>query len=324
MADTCLLCGCDQFEPVSHRDRHGAPLETVMCRGCGCVTNDPIPSDADLAAFYRSDYRSEYKGAAEPRMRQIWRNFDRMEAHLRDNASFYAGRRQCLDLGSGSGEFAFMASRLGIGCLGIEPNAPYAAYSRDKLGLDVRTQTLEETRFEPGSFDLIRLSHVLEHMRDPVRSLKVLREWLTDDGILYIEVPDLIDEARRKVRGRIFHYGHIFNFSPSTMRSAAARAGLEELVQSAARYGDVTAGFFKKGRETTPDEARSDDNAARVRAALATHNARLVPDPERGNALTRAVSTASARLHEIVAARRFSSPRAIADHFAQRLARGAP
>jgi SAM-dependent methyltransferase len=323
MAEPCQLCGTDAFETVSERDRHGNPLRTVMCRGCGSVTNDPIPTDEELAAFYRSDYRTEYKGVAEPRMRQVWRNFGRLEAHIGANAEFYSGRRKCLDLGSGSGEFMFMAGRLGIECVGVEPNAPYAAYSRDRLGLNVMTQTLEETAFAAGSFDLIRLSHVMEHMREPVRSLKVLRDWLTDDGILYIEVPNVLDEAARKVRGRIFHYGHIFNFSPWTFRAAAGLAGLEELPGSLTRYAEHTMGFFARGGAIAQEAARSAENAARVAEAMAGHNARLVPRPQGGNAVGRGISTTSTRVWEMIAARRFDSPRAIADHFAERLARSA-
>ncbi|MDP3896718.1 MAG: methyltransferase domain-containing protein, partial [Mesorhizobium sp.] len=166
----CQLCGAHDFEVVSERDRHGGALRTVLCLGCGSVTNDPIPSDAELEAFYRSDYRTSYKGTPEPRARQIWRNFDRIERHVRANRQFYDGRSRCLDLGSGSGEFMYMAGGMGIDCIGVEPNEPYAAYARGRLGLNVLTQTLEATEFPAGQFDLIRLSHVMEHMREPVRS----------------------------------------------------------------------------------------------------------------------------------------------------------
>ncbi|MBX3577083.1 MAG: class I SAM-dependent methyltransferase [Rhizobiaceae bacterium] len=321
MSEPCRLCGSTLSEPVSERDRHGGALRSIVCMGCGSVTNDPIPSDEELAAFYRSDYRVSYKGTAQPRMRQVWRNFGRMEQHLKANAGFYAGRSACLDLGSGSGEFMFMARTLGIGCVGIEPNQPYADYSREVLGLDVATQTLEETSFDAGSFDLIRLSHVMEHMRDPVRSLAVLRGWLADRGILYIEVPNILFDAAHKRRGAIFHYGHIFNFSPWTFRAAARRAGFEELPASFQRYGTTTSGFFAKGQAAEPGDVKSPANGERVRDALARHHVRMLPEPDNGSAIARGVRSVGARLSKIVAARRFSSPRQIADHFAARLER---
>lgn len=319
MTVPCQLCGEADHKPVSQRDRHGKPLSTVVCTGCGVITNDPIPTDEELAAFYRSDYRTDYKGAAEPRLRQVWRNFGRLETHIAANRDIYGGRVKCLDLGSGSGEFMYLARALGLDCIGIEPNIGYAAYSRDKLGLDVRMQTLEETDFPEGSFNLIRLSHVLEHMREPVRSLKVLRRWLKPDGVAYIEVPNIEAEAERKMRGSLFHYGHVFNFNPFTLRLAAGLAGLVEHPASRARHAAAAAGFFSPGETFREIPAGARENAMQMKAVLDGHNARVVPQPREGSALGRFASTLSTRFGEIVAARRFSGLRAIADHFARRV-----
>ena len=319
MSDACQLCRTGVFDTVSERDRHGKPLKSVVCMGCGSVTNDPVPSDGELAAFYTSDYRIAYKGSASPRMRQVWRNFGRMEGHLRDNAEFYRDRKSCLDLGSGSGEFMFMAARMGIECVGVEPNRPYAEYTRETLGLTVAIQTLEETQFAPASFDLIRLSHVMEHMRDPVRSLTALREWLTDDGLIYIEVPNILFDAAHKRRGSIFHYGHIFNFNPWTFRAAARLSGFEEHPASIVRNVQMTGAFFRKGRHIDPSEAQNPENAMHVRNALRRHHMRILPEPDNASALARGVSMLRMRISERVKSRRFVTPRQIADHFAARI-----
>ena len=321
MTDSCPLCGGTERPVVSTADRHGKPLKTVICLNCGIVANDPIPTDDELAAFYRQDYRIEYKGAAEPRMRQVWRNFRGTEAHMREFRDYYEGRKRCLDLGSGSGEFMYLAGRIGIDCLGVEPNDGYSAYCREKLGLKVLSQTLEESEFPDGSFDLIRLSHVMEHMRDPVRSLKVLKRWLSDDGILYIEVPNIDRDATHKMRGRIFHFGHIFNFSPWTMRMTALLAGLEEDEESSKRNAHRTSGFFRKALiGSSPSDIVNRPKAQRTYDALIEHYKRAMPAPSEGSAIERGVATIRMRLGEIIAARRFDRPGDIADHFARQLA----
>ncbi len=316
MTESCQLCGGADHITISRKDRHGGDLVTVLCMNCGVVTNDPIPTDEELAAFYRSAYRKEYKGTAEPRMRQVWRNFSRLAAHVSAYRDIYDRREKCLDLGAGSGEFMFLAKALGIACTGIEPNEDYSAYCRDRLDLDVRTQTLEETKFAPGSFDLIRLSHVLEHMRDPVRSLKVLHRWLAKDGVLYIEVPDIAVEADRKVRGRLFHFGHIFNFNPYTLRLAAGLAGFEVLPEAEKRGAGRTGVFFHKSAGRFAMPAGGTKNAAGMKASMDSHFARAMPRPATGSALGRFVSVNRLRLREMLAAKRFASHRAIADHFA--------
>ena len=142
---------------VSEKDRHGDPLRTVICMETGLVRNDPIPGDEELAKFYSEDYRTSYKGAAKPRKRQIIRNFRRVADHIRTFRDVLTPAQKVLDVGAGSGEFAYLMTELGKDVTGIEPNACYAAYCREDLGLDVRTAHLAPGLFDTGKFDLIRL-----------------------------------------------------------------------------------------------------------------------------------------------------------------------
>lgn len=319
MTTDCTLCGARGSEIVSRTDRHGQPLMTVMCSGCGVVRNDPVPGEAELEAFYRQDYRKEYKGAAEPRLRQVWRNLDRLNQHFAEYRDVYAKGGAWLDLGSGSGEFAFLAKRLGAAVTAVEPNEDYAAYCRSKLDLEVTTGRMEDCGFGPGSFDLIRLSHVLEHLRDPVASLERLRGWLKPGGMIYIEVPDIEADARNKLRGRLFHYGHIFNYNPVTLRHVAGRAGLVEVQATAGRSAGRTAAFFVAGEGgLVPTEALI-RNADRIRAEMGAHNRRTLPEPKEGTAAGRFLTTIVARLREARAGARLKTHRAIADAAAHRL-----
>lgn len=326
MVQGCVLCGATGAEVVSERDRHGKPLVTVLCPGCGVVRNDPVPSEAELTEFYRRDYRQEYKGAAEPRLRQVWRNLDRLNRHFAEFGDIYGKGGDWLDLGSGSGEFTFLAGRIGARVTAVEPNEGYAEYCRAKLDLTVTTGRMEDCGFAPASFDLIRLSHVLEHMRDPLASLGTLKGWLRPGGVIYIEVPDIEADARNKLRGRLFHYGHIYNYNPVTLRHAAGLAGLVELPQTAARSAGRCSGFFTAGEGGTAGAEALAANAARMRAAMAAHNARTLPEPAEGTAAGRFFRTLAARLREARAGARLKTHRAIAEAAAgelrQVLARG--
>ena len=234
-------------EVVSDADRHGKPLRTVICMETGLVRNDPIPGDAELARFYAEDYRTAYKGAATPRRRQILRNFRRVADHVTRFRDVLDGADRVLDVGAGSGEFAYLLTRLGKVVTGIEPNAGYAAYCREDLGLDVETAHLAPDLFAPGTFDLIRLNHVLEHLNDPVGYLAMIADWLVPGGVLYVEVPNIETYAREKSRGNMFHWGHIFNFNPWTLRAAAGLAGLSEPEATVARSADTTGVFLQRG-----------------------------------------------------------------------------
>lgn len=315
----CILCGGMKHELVSERDRHGGLLCTRLCAGCGLIRNDPVPTEPELDAFYASAYRESYKGASVPRRRQVWRNFDRTKRHMLTYRDVYGQGGRWLDLGSGSGEFLYLARAMGAEVEGVEPHEGYCLYSRDTLGLPVRRATLDSSGYDPGSFDLIRLSHVLEHMRDPLRTLIQLRAWLRPGGVLYVEVPDIAEEARNRLRGRLFHYGHINNFDPVTLRALAGAAGLVELGRTKQRAAQTTGLFLTAGATLVPDAAALARNAVTMRAIMADHAKALLPRPPKGTVIGRFVGRVHERLREAVTASRFRCHRAIAEDAAQSL-----
>jgi len=342
------------LEVVSETDRHGRPLRTVIDMDTGLVRNDPVPGDAELATFYAEEYRTAYKGAARPRGRQALRNFRRAAAHIRGFADVYDGAGRVLDVGAGSGEFAYLMAARGKAVTGIEPNRGYAEYCRETLGLDVQTAHLAPDLFAAGRFDLIRLNHVLEHLNDPVRYLAMIAAWLAPGGTLYVEVPNIETYAREKSRGNMFHYGHIFNFNPWTLRAAAGLAGLDERADTRARCAGTTGVFLQvaggpgahptdarghggpgahlmvEGREDGPGAHPMGDGGADTRPATGPanpENAEKVRDLIRrhyagafrkGKAM-KPLSKLAARVEEMIGAGLAGGPRAIGDKIARTL-----
>ena len=261
-------------ELVSETDRHGRPLRTLICMETGLVRNDPVPSDEELTQFYADDYRVAYKGAAKPRRRQVLRNFRRAAEYVRTFRDVLDPAIHVLDVGAGSGEFAYLMARLGKTVKGIEPNSAYAAYCREALGLDVHTAHLSPDLFPPEQFDLIRLNHVLEHLNDPIAYLQQIASWLKEPGLLYVEVPNVEVYCREKSRGGMFHYAHIFNFNPWTLRTCAGLAGLVEAPETAQRTSGSTGVFFRRDVSAAQSIATENpENAQRVRALISAHYA---------------------------------------------------
>ena len=203
--------------------------------------------------------------------------------------------------------------RFSHACLGQEGRGGRAKqgllrlYCREELGLDVRTAHLGPDLFEGESFDLIRLNHVLEHLNDPVKYLAMIRAWLAPGGVLYIEVPNIEEECRIKTRGNIFHYGHIWNFNPWTLRAVAGLAGLGELDATRERSADTTGVVFRIGPVCSAVDLVNTDNAARVRDLIARHYA---GDFIKGKAVKPLVNLA-ARIEEVSSGFFAGTPREI-------------
>ncbi len=298
------------LQVVSQVDRHGKPLNTVIDMRTGLVRNDPIPDDETLAKFYSEDYRIEYKGQSRPRKRQILRNFRRAQAFYDKYDDVISGVNSVLDAGAGSGEFLYLASKFADTAKGIEPNREYAQYCKDDLGLDVTTAHFHPDVFAAGSFDLILLNHVLEHLNDPVRYLSLLAEWLSETGTIYVEVPDIDVMSTFHTKGRMFHFGHIFNFNPYTLRAVAKMAGLVELEATKGRGANTTGVFFVRGGDKQV-EPENRANAEQTLKLIKGHYA----GEFRAGKLKKPFKKVAGQIEETLSSRKYNTPKEIGDLF---------
>jgi SAM-dependent methyltransferase len=68
------------------------------------------------------------------------------------------------------------------------PDSPLDVKNCDELRiLDLDTVSGEE--FELGSFDVVMMSHVIEHLRRPQEALQAAASWVKTGGVLYVETP---------------------------------------------------------------------------------------------------------------------------------------
>lgn len=228
-------------EIIATRDgKSGGPLLTVQCSRCGLGRVDPFPSAGETDQWYADHYRRSYKGAAEPSLRHVlraarnalmrweWLNQQQLVLPWKDT---YRQTRS-LDIGASSGEFVALMHKVGIDAYGIEPNNAYAAYAKANLHLKVLKGSLEHRLqdFEPESFQLITMFHVLEHLVEPIQSLRLIAKHLAACGILYIEVPNA---ARACSPNYMFFRAHVLYFTGLTLRQTLETAGLQILAFNA-------------------------------------------------------------------------------------------
>lgn len=105
---------------------------------------------------------------------------------------FTAKRGICLDFGGGSGVF-LPTLRTGFDnvCL-VDLNTQQAEMMVNIMGLkgvDIYSRNIEEFDFDKGCFEAIVAADVLEHFQDVAIPLNKIRNWLSDDGILFTSLP---------------------------------------------------------------------------------------------------------------------------------------
>ncbi len=218
----CPCCGGEGVN-ILKADREMKPLQTDLCTSCGLFFTNPMPTDAELANYYKSMYRSAYMGAfkAVPK-KHITKKKKDAERRADLIKSFLGNSQGCktLDFGCGLGELVLAMEQRGIDAYGFEPGDVWSQHARSDR---VQQGTWQSAQYDPGSFGLVSIIHVLEHLREPLLCLKKIENLLKPEGLLWIEVPDM-QAYETKTRSR-FHFAHVLGFSRDNLLSAAWNCG---------------------------------------------------------------------------------------------------
>jgi SAM-dependent methyltransferase len=264
----CNLCGASDVEVIGDRDRDGHPLRTTICRTCGLVWSNPRPGEDAVRRYYSSEYRVDYKGCSTPSLRHIARSGRGALNRYRALAPYIKRGDRMLDAGAGGGEVVYVLRQLGFDASGLEPDEQYARHAREALGVPVETGFVQDAVFPARSFDVVTMYHALEHVEDPSAILSHLRGWMSDEGVLLVEVPNV--EAVCIAPGHRFHFAHFYNFNRDTLEALGRKAGFEPVhTTTSSDGGNLTSVFTATAHAPPPrfDAA----NCRRVAAVVRGH-----------------------------------------------------
>ena len=128
-----------------------------------------------------------------------------------------------LDIGGGSGIFAYeFQDAVWRGHI-IDPSAD-KNFICDKLNMPL-VRDFYRPRAFPVTFALISAIYVLEHTVDPLAFLQSVREELTRDSFLFIEVPNTENFKHKHADDDIFHSCHLWMFEEQSLACLLERAG---------------------------------------------------------------------------------------------------
>jgi SAM-dependent methyltransferase len=96
-----------------------------------------------------------------------------------------------LDVGCATGVFLNEMRHRGWETYGVEPGEVAATYAVQRFGLRVFPGELGEAEYPDGSFDVITMWDVLEHVFDPMALLSDANRLLTEGGLLVLSFPNL-------------------------------------------------------------------------------------------------------------------------------------
>lgn len=218
----CPGCG-GHGERIARVDRYWKFLPTDICTTCGLFFTNPMPTDDELEEYYRVMYRSTY-GWAFKSVPKAHAEKKKKDAARRSGvvASLFENPRglRSLDFGCGLGELVAALERAGFDAYGFEPGDVWSQHLSSER---IRHGTWQSVQYDAEAFDFVSIMHVLEHLRSPRSCLQKIHGLLKQDGLLWIEVPDM--QAYGTKSGKRFHFAHVLGFSRDNLISMAFECG---------------------------------------------------------------------------------------------------
>jgi hypothetical protein len=194
--------------------------DIAECPRCGMVSSVPSLDPPEILRRY-SDVVDRRYLAEEDARREL---FD----WILDVAGGYAVReRKLFEVGAHVGLFLDTARGHGWEAAGIEPSAWAVEEGRRRFGVDLRQGAVEGVADSGEPADAVVALDVLEHLVDPLASLRALRNVVDDEGLLVLTTVNLagLHARLRRESWPWFIRPHLHYFTPSTLRALLEAAG---------------------------------------------------------------------------------------------------
>jgi hypothetical protein len=231
----CNLCGGHVLVTLTHRDRYGYPAHASACARCGLVFLNPRMTAAAYGRFYDGVYRP-LVSAFHGRLIDARTIQAEQREYAADRAEFArpffggSGLATMLDIGGSTGVVAsHFAKTFGLTGTVIDP-APLEVEEARAFGLETITGLVEEHDFGGRQFDLVLICQTVDHLLDVAGTLRRVRELLTPNGYLFIDIVDFraaylrnwsVEDATK--------VDHPYYLTQETMTAYLRRAGFESV-----------------------------------------------------------------------------------------------
>ena len=245
----CPACGSPA---AASRRLFSVPFLSSSCSvlrcACSLVYKDRAPGAAALKSLYSKGYvhfqdQSDLVGLAE--IHSVRQKLARCRRLLRGRPP--EGGWRLLDVGCGAGSFVSLARKQGFAAEGLDAFLPEGLENSH-----LHRGHLDQ--LAPGSFDIVTLLNVAEHVVDPAPLFAGIRRILRPGGVLLLNCPYGNSLALRVHRARWIHMGldeHLLFWTPASLTRLLKPLGFDGPISYR-----IAGSPFPFGRNPAPSPSR--------------------------------------------------------------------
>ena len=239
--------------------------EVFHCLSCGLIQSPRVGS-LYLKNFYASNYRKQVETFSDRYREFMDKRGDAQYNFVLSSSPGKFSPKRVLDVGAGIGS-SLIKYKGADELIAIEYDKKCIEEIESRSCIKVFNETLVFSPKYKDYFDLIILSHVFEHVNDPLSYLYKLHSVLAPNGLVFIEVPNEPLALVNHNIGRGRREGHLFNYTPSLLNSMIAKSKLFEILSMKTFSIDV-ASYIEGGNLSSEWGPNSSGDGVHIRALL--------------------------------------------------------
>lgn len=230
------ICGESSGKLIYEQDRYQLAIDFILCSKCSTIRIKNQINTLSLKDFYEHDYRNLYFDMKVPKEDLIikeQRPRGRKIVKILQDLGIKVKDANVLEIGAGAAGILDEFQKVGAKTTALEPDQTYAEYIRREQKHDVIQAFLDSGNvheLKDETYDIIIISHVLEHLADPREILRHTSRLLNTTGCVYIEVPstDNIGDISDKILD-FFHVCHPWSFNKNSLQWLCATENLSPI-----------------------------------------------------------------------------------------------
>ncbi len=174
--------------------------EYARCENCGTLNSiaglsaDLMRVRDDESDFYSKEYwlshQTQDYGFPDIYLRSRADLPERDLYWLRTLMTYRLPPGKVLELGCAHGGSVALMNWAGFDATGLELSPWVVDFAKKTFEIPMVLGPLEDVRLPPATFDVIVLYDVLEHLADPLATMRVAASLLTEDGIFIVQTPN--------------------------------------------------------------------------------------------------------------------------------------
>ena len=217
MTVKCITCN-NELERYS--DTSNLDLPVNFCKNCNLYINGDTKEQVreKVSNLYKNDYWNERN--SETSINSEYTDVDSQGKRRNWTSQFLYSKKHIvgknlLEIGVGAGQSILWFEEEGFDVKGIEPDGRNVSMINRKLKTGKVIESSVEDFSTEEEFDVIWMSHVLEHLIEPDKFLKKIKMNLKKDGVFFIEVPNC--EYKPMLESSIQKNPHLFHFTKNSL-----------------------------------------------------------------------------------------------------------